>query len=41
VLFLTALAQKFKVFRVRLAVVGLAACLLVIGLYFVVTYPTA
>jgi hypothetical protein len=41
VLFLTALAQKFKVFRVRLAVVGLAGCLLVIALYFVVTYPTA
>jgi hypothetical protein len=41
VLFLTALAQKFKVFRVRLAVVGLAACLLVVALYFVVTYPTA
>jgi hypothetical protein len=41
VLFLTALAQKFKVFRVRLAVVGLAVCLLVVALYFVVTYPTA
>jgi hypothetical protein len=41
VLFLTALAQKFKVFRVRLAVVGLAGCLLVIALYFVITYPTA
>ena len=41
VLFLTALAQKFKVFRVRLALVGVAGCLLVIALYFVVTYPTA
>jgi hypothetical protein len=41
VLFMTALAQKFKVFRVRLAVVGVAACLLLVALYFVVTYPTA
>ena len=41
VLFMTALAQKFKVFRVRLALVGVAGCLLVIALYFVVTYPTA
>jgi hypothetical protein len=41
VLFLTALAQKFKVMRVRLALIGVAACLLVVGLYFVVTYPIA
>ena len=41
VLFLTALAQKFKVLRVRLALIGVAACLLVVGLYFVATYPVA
>jgi hypothetical protein len=41
VLFLTALAQKFKVMRVRLALIGVAACLLVVGLYFVFTYPVA
>ena len=41
VLFLTALAQRFKVVRVRLALIGVAACLLVIALYFVFTYPTA
>jgi hypothetical protein len=41
VLFLTALAQKFKVVRVRLSLIGVAACLLVVAMYFVVTYPTA
>jgi len=41
VLFLTALAQKFKVMRVRLSLIGVAACLLVVGLYFVFTYPVA
>ena len=41
VLFLTALAQRFKVVRVRLALIGVAACLLVIALYFVFTYPIA
>jgi hypothetical protein len=40
VLFLTALAQKFKVTRVRLSLLGVAAALLVVALYFVVTYPT-
>ena len=40
VLFLTALAQKFKVVRVRLSLLGVAAGLLAVALYFVVTYPT-
>jgi hypothetical protein len=40
VLFLTALAQKFKVVRVRLSLLGVAAALLVVALYFVITYPT-
>jgi hypothetical protein len=40
VLFLTALAQKFKVTRVRLSLLGVAAALLVVALYFVFTYPT-
>jgi hypothetical protein len=40
VLFLTALAQKFKVVRVRLALLGVAGMLLVVALYFVFTYPT-
>jgi hypothetical protein len=41
VLFLTALAQKFKVMRVRLSLIGVAGCLLAIALYFVITYPVA
>jgi hypothetical protein len=40
VLFLTALAQKFKVVRVRLSLLGVAGALLVVALYFVFTYPT-
>jgi hypothetical protein len=40
VLFLTALAQKFKVTRVRLSLLGVAGTLLVVALYFVFTYPT-
>jgi hypothetical protein len=40
VLFLTALAQKFKVLRVRLALLGVAGVLLVVAMYYVVTYPT-
>jgi hypothetical protein len=40
VLFLTALAQKFKVTRVRLSLLGVAGALLVVALYFVITYPT-
>ena len=41
VLFLTALAQRFKVLKVRIALLAVAGCLLVVALYFVVTYPTA
>jgi hypothetical protein len=41
VLFLTALAQKFKVLAVRISLIAVAACLLVTALYFVVTYPAA
>jgi hypothetical protein len=41
VLFLTALAQRFKVRNVRLGLIGVSAVLLVIALYFVLTYPTA
>jgi hypothetical protein len=40
VLFLTALAQKFKVFGVRLSLLAVAGVLLVVALYFVITYPT-
>jgi len=40
VLFLTALAQKFKITRVRLSLLGVAVALLVVALYFVFTYPT-
>lgn len=40
VLFLTALAQKFKVMRVRLSLLGVAVALLMVALYFVFTYPT-
>jgi hypothetical protein len=41
VLFLTALAQKFKLEAVRVGLLGVSAVLLVIGLYFVVVYPRA
>jgi hypothetical protein len=41
VLFLTALSQRFKVRKVRLGLIGVSGVLLVIALYFVVTYPTA
>ncbi|MGZ4382517.1 MAG: hypothetical protein ACXVZ2_07645 [Gaiellaceae bacterium] len=41
VLFLTALAQRFKVRNVRLGLMGVSAVLLVVALYFVFTYPTA
>lgn len=41
VLFLTALAQKFKFQGVRIGLLGVSAVLLVIGLYYVATYPRA
>ena len=41
VLFLTALAQKFKVETVRIGLIGVSGVLLVIALYFVVTYARA
>jgi hypothetical protein len=41
VLFLTALAQKFRVHSVRLGLLVLCAVLLAIGLVFIVTYPRA
>ena len=41
VLFLTALAQKFKVHSVRLGLLVLCGVLLVVALYFLVTYPRA
>lgn len=41
VLFLTALAQRFKVQRIRIGLIAVAGCLLVVALYFVVTYPVA
>jgi hypothetical protein len=41
VLFLTALAQKFKLEGVRIALLGVSTVLLVIGLYYVVTYARA
>jgi hypothetical protein len=41
VLFLTALAQKFKVPNVRIGLLGVSAVLLVIALFYVVTYPRA
>jgi hypothetical protein len=41
VLFLAALSQRFKVFRVRLALVGVSGVLLALALYFVFTYPRA
>jgi hypothetical protein len=39
VLFLTALAQRFKTELVRLSLLGLSAALLGIAVYYVVTYP--
>lgn len=41
VLFLTALAQRFKVHGVRVGLLAVAGCLLLAALYFVVTYPVA
>ena len=41
VLFLTALAQRFKVRNVRVGLICVSGVLLVVALYFVVTYPTA
>jgi hypothetical protein len=41
VLFLTALAQKFKLEGVRIGLAGVSLVLLVIALYFVATYPRA
>lgn len=41
VLFLTALAQKFKVHAVRASLLGVSAVLLAIAIYYVATYPTA
>jgi hypothetical protein len=40
-LFLTALAQKFKLEGVRIGLLGVSGVLLVIALCFVVTYPPA
>jgi hypothetical protein len=41
VLFLTALAQKFRLEGVRIGLLGVSGVLLVLALYFVVTYPRA
>lgn len=41
VLFLTALAQRFKVRALRLGLIGVSLVLLVIALYFIGTYPRA
>jgi hypothetical protein len=41
VLFLTALAQKFRLHSVRLGLLALCGVLLVIALFFIVTYPRA
>jgi hypothetical protein len=41
VLFLTALAQKFRLHRVRLGLLVLCGVLLVIALFFLITYPRA
>lgn len=41
VLFLTALAQRFKVHSVRVGLLAVCGILLVIALYFIVTYPRA
>jgi hypothetical protein len=40
VLFVAALAQRFKVLAIRVALVVVAARLLTVGLYFLATYPT-
>ena len=39
VLFLTALAQRFKLQGVRIGLLGVSAVLLVLALYYVATYP--
>jgi hypothetical protein len=41
VLFLTALAQRFKVYSVRVGLVAVSGSLLALALYFVATYPRA
>jgi hypothetical protein len=41
VLFLTALAQRFRIFGVRVAVLAVSAVLLGLALFFLSTYPTA
>jgi len=41
VLFLTALAQRFKVRALRLGLIGVSLVLLVVALYFIGTYPRA
>ena len=41
VLFLTAIASRFKIRRVRLALLGLSSVLLVLALSFVLSYPVA
>ncbi len=41
VLFLTALAQRFKVRNVRVGLLCVSGVLLVLAMYFVLTYPTA
>jgi hypothetical protein len=41
VLFLTALAQKFTVTRVRIGLIVVCGTLLVIALAFIATYPRA
>ena len=41
VLFLTALAPRFKIMGVRVALLGVSIVLLTIALYFVATYPDA
>jgi hypothetical protein len=40
VLFLTALAQRFRILAVRAALLGVSAVLLAVGLYYLATYPT-
>ena len=41
VLFLTALAPRFKVRALRLGLIGVSLALLVVALYFIGTYPRA
>jgi hypothetical protein len=41
VLFLTALAQKFKFQHVRVGLLSVCAILLVIALYYLAVYPRA